>query len=153
MTRTAARRPPEETPAEDEIVGRIDNLLHQLVERHPARLSVQQAAILAHEARRKRKAFFGGREVNDGAWDILLDLFVAHFEKRKMTISSACVAAGLPSSTGMRYISHLESVGLLTRSRYPSYARSVFIKISDLGVEKLTDYFSEVARAAETLVE
>jgi len=153
MSRSAARRPLEQVPAEDEIVGRIDNLLHQLVERHPARLSVQQAAVLAHESRRKRKAFFGPREITDGAWDILLDLFVAQFEKRKVTISSACVAAGVPSTTGMRYITHLESIGLLTRSRYPSYARVTFIQISDLGIDKLTGYFNEVSRAAETLCE
>jgi hypothetical protein len=153
MSRSAARRQPEEIPAIDEIVGRIGDLLQQLVERQPARLSVLQVATLAHEARRKRRTIFGAREISDTSWDILLDLFIARFEKRRVTVKSACLAAGAPMTTAIRYITHLESIGLLTRSRNPNDARSSFLHISDRGVRKLTEHFSETLKAAETLYE
>ena len=140
-------------PAGEDIVFRIGELLHELVHRPSQRPSVARMATWSFETRRRRRSLFGGREVSDNAWDILLDLFVASFESRKVTVKRACVAADAPMTTAIRYIAFLESIGLIHRSKNPNDARSTFLELTDLGIGKLTRYFNETTKAVESLYE
>lgn len=45
----------------------------------------------AYALRRKRAAIFGNPELfGEPAWDILLDLYIAHAEAKPVSVSSAC---------------------------------------------------------------
>jgi predicted transcriptional regulator len=50
------------------------------------------------------------------AWDILLDLFASEAEGKSVSISSACLAAAVPMTTALRWVSRLEEEGLIERS-------------------------------------
>ncbi|WP_188053643.1 hypothetical protein [Sphingosinithalassobacter sp. CS137] len=65
--------------------------------------------------RRMRDALFPTGLFADPAWDLLLDLYVAGVERRRISISSACIAAAVPSTTALRWIAVLESKGLILR--------------------------------------
>lgn len=51
----------------------------------------------------------------DPAWDILLFLYATQHSERLATISDACVAAAVPSSTALRFIMNMESEKLIQR--------------------------------------
>lgn len=67
----------------------------------------------------------------DPAWDILLDLYIEERTGRSTTISSACIASKVPTTTGLRWIQRLESMGLIARSDDAHDKRRVYISLTD----------------------
>jgi DNA-binding MarR family transcriptional regulator len=88
-------------------------------------------------ARRAREKVFGADLFSDPGWNILLELFIAGEEGRSITIKSACMAAGVPQSTALRYIAHLVEVGLCSRSQHPNDARSAHLRLTPRGRSKM----------------
>jgi hypothetical protein len=66
-------------------------------------------------ARRKRVQFFGDDLFGEPAWDILLDLFATHLTGGRVSTSSLCIAADVPSTTALRWIGVLCERDLLLR--------------------------------------
>ena len=76
------------------------------------------AAILARRylaARRRRGEMVGYDLFADPAWDMLLDLFAAKVEGRRVSVSSACIASCCPTSTAIFWIRKLQTSGLIER--------------------------------------
>lgn len=94
--------------------------------------------------RRQRNNVFGAHLFADPAWDLLLDLFVAMAEGRLVTIKSACLAASVPHTTGLRYIGHLVRLGLVVRRPHPTDSRSTLVQLTACGIEGMSDYFAKV---------
>jgi predicted transcriptional regulator len=67
----------------------------------------------------------------DAALMILLDLFVAEHERRRLPIKSVCIGSGVPQSTALRYIERLESAGLIKRHANPADRRSAHIALTE----------------------
>jgi len=68
-----------------------------------------------YRLRRVRDHLFG-EDANlfaEPAWDILLDLYVANARGAPISRTSACVAASVPNTTGLRYLELLEARGLI----------------------------------------
>lgn len=65
--------------------------------------------------RRFRDDLFPGDLFADPAWDILIDLFVAHGEGRRVSITDACIAAAVPPTTALRWMHKLEEAGHVER--------------------------------------
>src|SRR5437899_12878981 len=63
----------------------------------------------AIRARTRRKQFFKASLFSDPAWDILLDLFAAEQEGRRVTVSVVGLGSGIPQTTALRWINALES--------------------------------------------
>jgi DNA-binding transcriptional ArsR family regulator len=82
-------------------------------------------------ARRLREKFLGSGLFADPAWDMLLDLFAARLERRRVSVSSLCVAAAVPPTTALRWIAVLEEKGLAVKRADPRDRRRVFVEISD----------------------
>jgi hypothetical protein len=61
--------------------------------------------------RTRRSQHFRGELFAEPAWDMLIDLFIAHLEGRQIYVSSLCIAAGVPATTALRYIQDLERHG------------------------------------------
>jgi len=80
--------------------------------------------------RRKREAGFPPRLFADPAWDVLLDLFACASEGKAVTVTDACIAANVPTTTALRSISKLEDCGLLRRSTDPCDGRRIHLKLS-----------------------
>lgn len=67
------------------------------------------------KARRARDSLFGPDLFADPAWDMLLDLLLCDLEGRRVSITSACLAASVPATTALRWIATLEERGLVAR--------------------------------------
>ena len=107
-----------------------------------------------YEDRRRRNKIFQSEELfGEPAWDILLDLFIAAKERRRVSVTSACIGSAVPSTTALRWISILERQGLLTREADPGDARRVYVRLSPRGYEAMLDYFASSSRSVVLLDE
>jgi len=105
-----------------------------------------------YEDRRRRNKIFQSEELfGEPAWDILLDLFIAAKERRRVSVTSACIGSAVPSTTALRWISILERQGLLTREADPGDARRVYVRLSPRGYEAMLDYFASSSRSVVLL--
>lgn len=103
-------------------------------------------------ARRMRAQFFGPELFADPAWDMLLDLFAAGIERRRVSVSSLCIAAAVPPTTALRWIGTLNEAGLFERQADPSDRRRAYIGLSAKAVEGMKSYAGAVQRAGLPLV-
>jgi hypothetical protein len=94
--------------------------------------------------RRLRERYFDAELFADPAWDILLDLFAARFEGTNVSVSSLCIAAAVPATTALRWISAMTANGILLRRHDPKDARRVFIELSGETVIQMTSYFNDL---------
>lgn len=109
---------------------RVAAALNDLVAGRPAEAArpVDSGRIRAHiRARRLRDRFFPSDLFADPVWDMLLDLAAARLENRQVSVSSLCIAAAVPTTTGLRWIKAMVDRGMLERSSDPSDARRSFI--------------------------
>jgi DNA-binding MarR family transcriptional regulator len=100
-----------------------------------------RAARAAIAARARRQKFFKASLFSDPAWDILLDLFAAEAEGRRVAISTAGLAANVPLTTAIRWINALQEEGLVSRHNDPLDARRSFLTLTELGLRSMQDYF------------
>jgi DNA-binding transcriptional ArsR family regulator len=102
--------------------------------------------------RHLRAKFFDGELFADPAWDILLDLTAARVEHTRVSVTSLCIASGVPPTTALRWIGQLTQAGLLERVEDETDRRRVFITLSDHAAEAMARYFAELGRSAAQLV-
>lgn len=101
--------------------------------------------------RRLRERYFAADLFADPAWDILLDLFAARAEGVSVSVSSLCIAAAVPPTTALRWITAMTSNGILLRRHDPDDARRVFIELSTETAKQLESYFLEIRRRRDLL--
>ncbi|GAB4484466.1 MAG: hypothetical protein OHK0018_16210 [Erythrobacter tepidarius] len=95
--------------------------------------------------RRKRNAIFGNPELfGEPAWDILLDLYVAHGEAKPVSVSSACIGSAAPPTTGLRWLGVLADEGLVVRENDPEDNRRVLVRLSAKGITAMERFFDAV---------
>lgn len=92
--------------------------------------------------RRSRTAVFGDETLfGEPAWDLLLDLFIAAKERKRVPVTSACIGAAVPTTTALRWLAVLEERGLVLREADPSDARRVFVRLSADAYARMVSYF------------
>jgi hypothetical protein len=79
------------------------------------------------------------------AWDILLDLFVAHADQKPISISSACISSTAPATTGLRYLKALETKQLIERVRHQSDGRVVYVQLTQSALTQMTHLLKRYA--------
>ena len=94
--------------------------------------------------RRKREQQFASHLLADPGWDMLLDLYAAHYENNKVSVSSLCIAAAVPATTALRWIKTLEEEGHLARSQDPYDGRRIYLRITDEARARMDDYFDDI---------
>lgn len=87
--------------------------------------------------RRRRSTEFGADLFADPVWDMMLDLLAARLDGRAVRTSSLCIAAGVPSTTALRWIRELSERGMFVRVPDPLDGRGVLIELSDDAAERL----------------
>ncbi|MEQ1496622.1 MAG: MarR family transcriptional regulator, partial [Novosphingobium sp.] len=65
--------------------------------------------------RQLRARFFDGDLFADPAWDMLLDLTAARAEHVRVSVTSLCIASGVPPTTALRWIGQMIDSALLER--------------------------------------
>ncbi|MFZ1744252.1 MAG: winged helix DNA-binding protein [Pontixanthobacter sp.] len=102
--------------------------------------------------RQARARFFDAELFADPAWDILLDLTAARVEHSRVSVTSLCIASGVPPTTALRWISQMVEAGLLQRVEDEEDKRRAFIALSDSAAEAMARYFAEVGKDAGRVV-
>lgn len=93
--------------------------------------------------RRQRATIFGDSELfGEPAWDILLDLYIAHVEEKKVSVSSACIGSASPPTTGLRWLGVLADKGFIVRRHDPADQRRVLVRLSNKGLDAMDAYFA-----------
>lgn len=99
--------------------------------------------------RHLRGKFFDGELFADPAWDILLDLTAARAEHRRVSVTSLCIASGVPPTTALRWIRQMTEAGLLERVEDDADRRRAFIALSDKSADAMARYFAELGKSAD----
>ncbi len=106
----------------------------------------------AIRARRMREQFFGGGLFEDPAWDILLDLFAADLEGKRVSVSSLCIAAAVPPTTALRWIGRMSEEKLLVREPDPADRRRAFMRLGSGARGDMQRYWRVIQRLGGPLV-
>lgn len=109
------------------------------IERGPTAQAVRELIKL----RRMREQHFPADLFADPGWDILLDLYAAKLEGKSVSVSSLCIAAAVPPTTGLRWITTMTEHGALIRRQDPNDARRVFIELSADSEDRLRAFFRD----------
>lgn len=108
--------------------------------------SPEEVLKLLIEIRRIRFRHFAASAFTDPGWDILLDLMSARLAKRPVSVSSACVAAGVPATTALRWIDQLSKAGLVQRLADPADRRRVLLELTEDGCRRMEVYLRAIGR-------
>lgn len=101
--------------------------------------------------RQLRARFFDGDLFADPAWDILLDLTAARAEHSRVSITSLCIASGVPPTTALRWISQMVESGLLQRVEDEIDRRRAFVTLTDHAADAMARYFAELGGSGARL--
>lgn len=94
--------------------------------------------------RQSRSRFFDPALFGDPAWDMLLDLTAAHGEGARVSVTSLCIAAGVPATTALRWITQMVESGIFVRVADPADKRRAFIGLSDNALSAMSGYFASL---------
>jgi hypothetical protein len=103
----------------------------------PAAIDMHAAALRLQSFLRALPGRMHSDAFGDAALMILLDLFVAEQERRRLPIKSVCIGSGVPQSTALRYIERLEAAALIRRHANPADRRSAHIALTDAAIVNL----------------
>jgi DNA-binding MarR family transcriptional regulator/DNA-binding response OmpR family regulator len=102
--------------------------------------------------RQLRARFFDSNLFADPAWDILLDLTAARAEQARVSVTSLCIASGVPPTTALRWISQMVEAGLLERVEDETDRRRAFIALTDASADAMARYFAELGRGSPPVI-
>lgn len=116
---------------------------------HPDQEKLLGLAKRMFAARKLRERLFNPGIFGEAAWDILLILYVMDNAGPRLSVTRLMQFAGVPITTGLRWLSTLESQQLIQREPHPNDARSFYVLLSDKARELMETYLSETL-ASET---
>lgn len=120
----------------------------------PARLALPDPRLVRRIIRQRqlRARFFEADLFADPAWDMLLDLTAARAEHTRVSVTSLCIASGVPPTTALRWIGQMTEAGLLQRVDDEADRRRAFITLTDRAADCMARYFAELGKSAASLV-
>ena len=92
-----------------------------------------------------RARAIGGKILGDPAWNILLDLLLASLEGRRVAVSSACIVAGVATTTALRLVNRMVDDGVLMRLPDDNDGRRHFLAIAPEVEDALKNYLLDLA--------
>ena len=119
-----------------------------------ARLALPDPRLVRRIIRQRqlRARFFDGDLFGDPAWDMLLDLTAARAEHTRVSVTSLCIASGVPPTTALRWIGQMIDAALLERVEDETDRRRAFITLTDKASDAMARYFAELGTNATRLV-
>lgn len=128
----------------EEVAHAIKRALSLLEDEGSAEEQVPSASIASPNylkalvaARADRDAIFQSGLFSDPAWDMMLDLAVAEATGRPISVTSLCIASGVPTTTALRRIDDLKDAGLVDRAPDPRDKRRILVNLTDQGRERM----------------
>ena len=99
--------------------------------------------------RRLRGRHLPGLSLGEPAWDILLDLAIAHYWRRETSVTSLCIAADVPSTTALRWINSMTKAGLIVRRPCQRDGRRSFLAIAPASYQAMLALAADALRTVE----
>ncbi len=150
----------------NEEVARLAEVLSQLAAEAPSGVRDRDSAYHAEtpdepdphprdvratiRSRRLRDQHFAAELFADPAWDMLLDLYAARLEGRRVSVSSLCIAAAVPPTTALRWIGTMHDADLFGREPDPNDRRRAHITLTQRAANAMRGYFVAAAKAGLT---
>jgi DNA-binding MarR family transcriptional regulator len=97
-----------------------------------------------YQERRRRDDYFPSGLFGEPAWDLILALFIAREEGRRLTIAEAYEAAAVKPAAGRRLIARLERTGMVARSSGQEDRRKRFVQLTPNAADRLRDYLTRM---------
>jgi len=98
--------------------------------------------------REQRSKYFDPQLFADPAWDMLLDLTAARAEHKRVSVTSLCIASGVPATTALRWIALMVEQGLFVRVGDQTDRRRAFIELSKQSADAIASYFADASPLA-----
>lgn len=124
----------EKTDVVEIIVGLPRALLEALIlksahssDDRPSRRLALAKSIVA--SRKRRANSFRNIRLGEPSWDMILDLYVAQGEGRRVDISGLCLASGVPPTTALRYVDLLVEDGHIAKVDDRDDGRRAFVNM------------------------
>jgi len=95
-------------------------------------------------ARRARGNYLPDELFADPAWDIMLHLLHAEIAHGRVSVSSACLASGLPERVGLRWLNTMAEHGLAQVHADPNDSAGGLVELAPEVSRALRRYFREV---------
>jgi DNA-binding MarR family transcriptional regulator len=108
-------------------IARIEALA---VSARPPEVALPAALRSVLKQRARRNERLGVDLFRDPAWDMLLELLAAHYERRAVSVSGLCFASGVPATTALRYVERMVGEGLIVRTGDFGDQRRVLVEIA-----------------------
>lgn len=109
----------------------------------PLQRSALAMARHAYWLRRQRTQIFGSGDLfGEPAWDILLDLYIAHAEGKPVSVSSACIGSASPATTGLRWLSVLADHDLIAREADRQDQRRIMVTLTRRGIAAMERFLT-----------
>lgn len=97
--------------------------------------------------RRRRAEIFGSPSMfAEPGWDILLDLYIAAYAEKEVSVTSACIGASVPTTTALRWLKVLEDKELISRHEDPADHRRAWVRLTRNGLRKMNRFFGGSTR-------
>lgn len=116
----------------------------RLISARPARFPDPRLVRRIIRRRQQRASYFGTDLFADPAWDMLLDLTAAHGEGASVSVTSLCIASGVPATTALRWIGQMTEAGLFRRVSDSADRRRAFIALTDQAIAAVSAYFAAI---------
>jgi DNA-binding MarR family transcriptional regulator len=112
-------------------------------------LGLTETAKALYRARRQREHYFGAlaEAFSEPAWDLMLDLFIARREGRRVSVTSAAIAANVPSTTALRWIMLLEEQGVVSREPDARDRRRTWLCLEESAYRQMESYVGDCVLA------
>lgn len=97
-----------------------------------------------YDTRRTRARFFNNSLLGEPVWDMLLALYCLPSRGQSLSVTGLCHTAGVPMTTGLRWVRLMEQKGLILREPDPRDGRRVHLVLADHGKQLMSDYLSAI---------
>lgn len=88
-----------------------------------------------------RLTFFDSSLLGEAAWDIMLALYIAEGEGRRLKISDLFNESGVPPTTTLRWLERLYELQMASKRRHRMDQRIYFVELHPDTIRKLNAYF------------
>ena len=96
--------------------------------------------------RRRRHKYLPADLFGEPTWDILLDLYIAARENRRVPTTSSCIGAHVPPTTALRWLRILETRGLVEREDDGRDGRRTFVRLTGPGLIAMDDSLASAVK-------
>lgn len=124
--------------------------LHQLTPKSPRQTQlsekISKSPILLSRAKheiweiRERRRICSNLVKSSSAWDMMLELYVAALQGRRLRTKNLLLATIAPDTTALRWIMFLEECGYIVRTPCPTDGRVTWITMTESAISRMTDW-------------